>query len=421
MILTGKCEEQLKAISEESIDFICSDVPYGLTNLDPLKLIQDDSVKGKGFMNKDWDNIPTLEALTECHRVLKPGAFMALVFTPRQDAQVVLMYRLLQVGFKINFTPIYWTYHSGFPKAGDTSKLIDKRLGAETEEAKRFEGSKLGYQPKPAVEVVMIAMKPLSEKSYLDQALKNGKGITWLDRGRIPFVSENDKPQASTAPDLRDVGRISKKEIGVDKISFGQAKGAERIEYDVNSQGRFPANLLISDDVFAPLGESKSGFMEGQQGGFGGSTLVYGKNSTIPETVCYADEGSQSRYYNLDLWFEKRLEKLPAQVRATFPFLVVPKPSKKEKNAGLTDGNNHMTVKPIKLMTYLLEIFSDKDDTILDPYAGSGTTLLAAKMIGRKYIGIEMTEEFISIIEARLEAGEPLQPTLFDNLYQVAI
>jgi hypothetical protein len=75
MILTGKCEEQLNSIPEGSIDFICSDVPYGLTNLDPLKSIEDDSVKGNSFMNKDWDNIPTIEARLEAGVPLEPTLF----------------------------------------------------------------------------------------------------------------------------------------------------------------------------------------------------------------------------------------------------------------------------------------------------------------------------------------------------------
>ena len=59
----------------------------------------------------------------------------------------------------------------------------------KSDEAKKLDGSYAGYQPKPAVEVVIVAMKPLDKKKgYVDQALDNGKGVTWLDDCRIPFA-----------------------------------------------------------------------------------------------------------------------------------------------------------------------------------------------------------------------------------------
>jgi site-specific DNA-methyltransferase (adenine-specific) len=130
--------------------------------------------------------------------------------------------RLIQGGFRLDFTPIYWTYASGFPKAGNIGKLVDKRLGAKREvlgtrkseggrsggnnefgttlanipkeiditapatpQAKALDGSYTGFQPKPAVEVIIVAMKPLSEKTYVDQAMTNGHGVSWLDDARI--------------------------------------------------------------------------------------------------------------------------------------------------------------------------------------------------------------------------------------------
>lgn len=68
-----------------------------------------------------------------------------------------------------------------------------------------------------------------------------------------------------------------------------------------------------------------------------------------------------------------------------------------------TNKNNHPTVKPIALMEYLIKMVTPKGGTVLDPFAGSGSTLVAAKQNGYQYIGIEMTEEYIPIIEARLK------------------
>ena len=65
-------------------------------------------------------------------------------------------------------------------------------------------------------------------------------------------------------------------------------------------------------------------------------------------------------------------------------------------------GNNHPTVKPIALMEYLIKMVTKPGGVVLDPFAGSGSTLVAAKQNGFQYIGIEMTEEYIPIINARL-------------------
>lgn len=402
MIINSDSLIALKEIEDNSIDAVITDPPYGYS-----------------FMGKDWDKaVPSVEIWKECLRVLKPGAWCMVMSAPRSDVQNAMISRLMEAGFRLDFTPIYWTYASGFPKAGNVRKLVDKRLGAErevsglnpnfrpdsgtvgyqgqsnfrqtkgmavkrdlpaTDEAKALDGSYTGFQPKPAVEVVIVAMKPLSEKTYIDQALKNGKGVTWLDDCRIP----TDKLKAQTMPDLRDVGRKSKEIIGIDKLSFNQGITAKRLEYTPNTSGRFPANLLVSDQAL----------------------------------------NGHSKYFDLDTWAD------------TLPFLAVPKASKSEKNKGLdgfeekirNDGraehlasgnmphnrsnnakkNHHPTVKPLKLMSYLITLTTREGDTVLDPFVGSGTTVVAANLLNRKGIGIEREEEYVEIARARVEANRP--------------
>ena len=65
-------------------------------------------------------------------------------------------------------------------------------------------------------------------------------------------------------------------------------------------------------------------------------------------------------------------------------------------------GNNHPSVKPIALMEYLIKMVTPKGGIVLDPFAGSGSTLVAAKQNGYDYIGIELTEDYTPIIKARL-------------------
>jgi CBS domain-containing protein len=97
-------------------------------------------------------------------------------------------------------------------------------------------GSYGGFQPKPAVEVVIVAMKPLTEKTFVDQALKNGKGVTWLDDCRVPIA------EGEVVPDT-----ISS------RTAMGQNSGwndhnNRPVQY-TNDGSRFTANLLVSDDA----------------------------------------------------------------------------------------------------------------------------------------------------------------------------
>ena len=132
------------------------------------------------------------------------------------------------------------------------------------------------------------------------------------------------------------------------------------------------------------------------------------------------DTGSFSRYFDLDKWFEGKLKELPKSVQKTFPFLIVPKASKKERDKNLDikhkrsedygEGfnseallrNNHPTCKPLKLMSYLIILGSREGDTVLDPFLGSGTTALACQLLGRECIGIEINPDYCEIAEARL-------------------
>jgi DNA modification methylase len=127
------------------------------------------------------------------------------------------------------------------------------------------------------------------------------------------------------------------------------------------------------------------------------------------------DSGSFSRYFSLDTWFDKKLQELPQEQQKTFPFLIVPKPSKSEKNKYIE--NKHPTVKPLKLMSYLITMGSREGDVILDPFAGSGTTLEAARLLNRQFVGIDKDEANKPLMEAR---GQ-LQKTTLEEYYQVVV
>ena len=510
------CLEGMKQMESDSVDAIISDPPYQLTSI--TKARPDQTAEGeygketpfsrpqsriKGFMNKEWDILPSVEILKECLRVLKPGAWALWLMTPRQDSQLEFLLRLRQAGFNIAFSSVEWVYASGFPKAADLSLLADKKackedimqkLGREPTKdefkeawgkwrevigekiapdgipyskrmkeehhicfsnagdrtiaisktnphslkAQALNGSYAGMQLKPARELIIVSQKPIAGKTYLDQALlylkepdHNQLGGTWLDDGRIPYQSESDRNDAKPG------GKITG---GIQRFSTGEQMQNLNLIADT-TKGRFPANLLVSDNVI-DIGLDKKSSKVNSIGGFGAGVNTFGAGvNTFGEGIVnyergYEDSGDLSRYFDLDFWFENKLKQLPKEQQKIFPFLYVPKASKNERNSGLeglgekenpqanyglhspkgliNHGRNpenysyktkniHPTVKPIKLMSYLISLATREGDIVLDPFMGSGTTAIASILLNRKFIGFEREKEYYDIANNRLK------------------
>ena len=104
-----------------------------------------------------------------------------------------------------------------------------------------------------------------------------------------------------------------------------------------------------------------------------------------------------SRYFSLDAWAERNL-----------PFLIVPKPSKREKALGLAGAKPHHTTKPIDIMCYLITMGSRPGDKVLDSFSGSGTTGIAARKLGRRFIGIELVPKYFRAARKRMDAWKEL-------------
>ena len=495
-LINGDCLEELKKLDENSVDLLCTDPPYGY-----------------GFMGKHWDKFeekqstksqtvgwmsPGMKKTTygmreffvpiwkEALRVLKPGALSFIMSAPRSDVQTIMVQTLVEAGFDVSFTPIYWAYATGFPKAMNVGKKTEKE---------NLKGSYAGYQPKPAVEVVIVCMKPLDKKGYMEQAKDNQKGVTWLDDCRIPFEGMNDIPQGGygdmkvgygkpgeTQPMSKDYEQFLKDNVAGDKTFVEKNKGEmydggwgkpqrkkeeglsrgiqasrktttrkpreentvfktsgfkseDNDTAEASPLGRFAANLLVSDKVLDTGKKTKSTGGRAYQNTnemFSGG-WAYDEEGT-GENPGKGDEGDFSRYYSLDEWWKSRLLKLAPEVQRTFPFLVVPKASKSEKNMGLDNlekkqkiyngqspepskdmkgvekkfttlptQNIHPTVKPIQLFSYLVTLGSRKEDIVLDPFMGSGTTPISCVTLDRKYVGIEREKEYFEIAKSRVK------------------
>ena len=107
-----------------------------------------------------------------------------------------------------------------------------------TSEAKSLDGAFAGFQPKPAVEIIIVVMKPLTEGSYVKQALKNRHGVTWLDDARIPYIDKQDigNPDRGKGYPMLDPKKGWNQNKIINKVTIGE-------------KGRFPANLICSSGI----------------------------------------------------------------------------------------------------------------------------------------------------------------------------
>lgn len=172
-MINGDCLEKLKGIPDDSVDLILSDLPYG--------------------MNKaKWDKIPTAETLMECNRVLKKGGFFVGFIYSWGNLLEQHLANLRAARFDTGFTPLFWVHQNNRPAPPYIKKNIERVKGKGA--AENFEGACASYRPCTVVDFIIVAQKPMEEKSAYLQAFANGKGITWLDKGRIP-KHENGVPK----------------------------------------------------------------------------------------------------------------------------------------------------------------------------------------------------------------------------------
>lgn len=318
--------------------------------LETLKSIPDNSIDsvvtdppyGISFMGKKWDyDVPSVELWRECMRVLKPGGHMLVACGTRTQHRMAV--NIEDAGFEIRDV-ITWLYGSGFPKSHN--------------------GAWGGTALKPACEFWTLARKPI-EGTVAKNFEKYGTGGLNIDGCRVElqpgeFTSGSGANQGGTIYSGEGSG-FNATRVGVPNIK--------------STVGRFPANLILDEEAAKALDEQsgtlKSGkpvgvkTSEGYRGGFGNGIPVTG----------FGDTGGASRFF------------------------YVAKASKSERG---TD-NNHPTVKPIKLMRYLCRLITPKGGTVLDPFLGSGSTLVAAKLEGFQGIGIERESEYLEIARRRID------------------
>ena len=373
-IICGDCIEVLKSMPSESVDSIVCDPPYQIV-----------------FMGKDWDQeFDTEEWARQCLRVLKPGGHLIAFAATRTIHKI--MYSLENQGFEIRDL-ISWLYFSGFPKSHNVSKAIDKHFGAErevvgkhprpakpkvgtfnasfeeamitkpaTKEAIKYDG--WGTALKPAQEPAVLCRKPLEKGlSIAENVLKWGTGGLNIDACRFNFgdpcwVGEKEKSS-------KVLETMTRKKESTAVIEFKKVRIGHTENY-YNDLGRWPANIYQCSK--ASRGEREEGLEDHKSKT---RSELTGRKEGSPGLVGSFGDGNNP--------YSGANYKTPIK-------------------------NFHPTVKPVKLMGWLVRLVTPIDGVVVDTFCGSGTTLVASELEG-KYngIGIEMNPEYCDIIFGRVK------------------
>ena len=304
---------------------------------------------------------------------------------------------------------------SGYTVGCYTGKQLSNN--AIDNKAKQWQG--WGTCLKPSYEPIIVARKPF-KGSLVDNVIEYGVGGINIDECRVG----SEVIKGGTMPDFRDIGQKSKEAIGIDKLSFGQVENAKRKPLDDHT-GRFPANTILTYDE-TDFDEVCGGFPD-TNGGKRHNTVVRAEDSTsyggkagyINTRNEFNDSGSASRYFycakaskkdrdeGLDTFIEEKVND-GRQTPIDNPF----------QRGETLRRNSHPCVKPCELMQYLIRLVSPNGAIILDPFNGSGSTGKAVMYENKernknyKYIGIELTEEYLPISKARIEYVCNMKPEI---------
>lgn len=423
-VICGKSEEKLKEFPDNFFSGIVTDPPYELN-----------------FMNQAWDSSGiaySVELWKEVLRVSKPGSYLFCFGGTRTHHRVACA--IEDAGWLIR-DEMDWIYGVGFPKSSNISKQIDRQKGAVREVIGTQKGSRgaegTGYEnsvphaagiPKVVIDIPITAPSTELAKQW------DGYGTT-LKPAREPIIVAM-KPLEKGLTFAANAEKWGTAGFNID---------GGRISSDEN-KGRWPANILLShspdcvcvenSEVWACTPNCPLRMMDAQS--FVHATARVPKvtmqkgcfnssNDELRPGFDYGGAGGASRFF------------------------YCAKPSRKEKDAGLLGfvaceicgsmsskthmtmdngikmrgnciRNNHLTVKPVDLMRYCLKLIQmpNDDQVILDPFCGSGTTLVACQQLGLSYIGIDMDLENVLIANARYveleEHDESLETSDIANL-----
>lgn len=389
------CRATMARMPDASVDAVVTDPPYHLSsivkrfggpNAAPQQYGSDGAYAraARGFMGQTWDGgdvafDPALWA--EVLRILKPGGYLLAFGGTRTYHRMACAVE--DAGFEIR-DMVTWLYGSGFPKSKD-------------------QGEGRGTALKPAQEPICMARKPLIG-SCGQNLLEHGTGALNIDACRIP-IGEADRQEMS--------GRSGKSNTSI----FGGINGAGGTHSGWEpTTGRFPANVIHdgSDEVVAifPHDAGADSPVRGDEPS-NVTDRIYGRFTGRVPGVFYGDQGGAERFFYCAKASkrdrEEGLDRLPMGVLARSNLaqtLEAEGDMVAEAGGGFNAArlrkNIHPTVKPTSLMRYLCRLVTPAGGVVFDPFTGSGSTGKAAMLEGFRFIGAELTAEYVPIARARI-------------------
>ena len=374
-ILHGDCVEQLGLLPDNSVDAVVTDPPYGISFMGkgwdaPGQMLgymsTGDEQRGafayggthsRGYADNDNQAFQAWCGtwLVECLRVLKPGGHLLAFGGTRTWHRLACAVE--DTGFEIR-NSIAWMYGSGFPKSLNVGKAIDAALGVEREVigtagARQWDG--WGTALKPAFEPIVVARKPLSG-TVAANVLEYGTGALNIDATRIGTAS---------------------RPVMVRTAMAGESTGSTS-NGDTTTLGRWPANVVLDEYAAAEL-DRQSGTSTSKIGKPRGTAKrgMFANSDFNKVGAEYDDTGGASRFF------------------------YTAKASKRERPD--VDGvAAHPTVKPLAIMRWLVRLVTQPGGLVLDPFAGSGTTVEACMVEGFRCVAVEREAEYLPLIEARI-------------------
>jgi len=446
----GDCLDELAALPDASVDAVVTDPPYGLANTTPQQVAdtlvrwvngeRDYLPAGAGFMGKAWDAfVPPVAVWDECLRVLKPGGHLLAFAGSRTVDLMTLGLRL--AGFDIRDS-IAWLYGSGFPKSLDVARAVEHELTRELTREREFTawmrttgvtarqineatGTQMGghyltagEQPAIPTAALLDAMRPLlpevprwvedevaAREAAKVEARARNEGLGFLralgDGGRLGTTGAHEDAErwdgwgTALKPAFEPIV-VARKPLAGTVAANVLTHGAGALNIDGcrvgDDTGRWPTNVVLDESQAAELdqqtGELVSGKMRPTHTTAGRS--VYGQNAaggfTTMET--YGDAGGASRFF------------------PTFRYEAKAPTAERPRDGQVA----HPTVKPLDLMRWLVRLVTPPGGTVLEPFAGSGTTAEACVVEGFRCIAIEREADYLPLIVKRLQRRDITAP-----------
>lgn len=255
-----------------------------------------------------------------------------------------------------------------------------------TPEAKQWEG--WGTALKPAYESIVMARKPISEKNVALNVLKWGTGGISIDTCRIGTK-----------------GGVKKVNIKPNSRGFdGKGFGCDGDLIELN-KGRFPANVIFDEEAAKILDEQSGNLSpvstQVRKSEHDKDKQLFNLKRFSGIKQAYGDSGGASRFFYCAKASKKERWFYCTECKSAFPM-----EEYEQHNHSLNCRIAHPTVKPLKLMEYLVKLVTPPNGICLDPFIGSGTTAIACKQLKRNFIGFEINSEYIEIANKRLENFE---------------